>query len=343
LFYLAPVYILLPTMKKSYVALAYYHFVPIVDPQLEVEKHKDFFESRDCAGRIYLSHEGINGQMSASLEEAENYIRWLRQDSRFEVIHFKFHSASEHIFPRMTVKYRRQLVALDLPADAAECGEHVSPKRWREMLEQGGHLILDVRNQYEWRIGHFEGAILPPLDSFREFPEYAEKFAKEMDPKNTKVMMYCTGGIRCELYSSFLKKKGFEKVYQLQGGVINYGLTEGSVHWRGKLFVFDDRLAVSIDGKPAQPIAHCFHCYLNEDTYYNCANMDCNELFICCDSCLEVYKGCCSFTCQNGSRVRPIDIRSGNKPFRRKHEILNSSQDARCEIEFQESSQLVQA
>ena len=110
-------------------------------------------------------------------------------------------------------------------------------------------LILDVRNDYEWKIGRFEGSELPPLETFREFPAYAKKLKEERDPKTTSVMMYCTGGIRCEFFSALMKKEGFEKVVQLDGGVIHYGLKEGSDHWEGKLFVFDDRLAVPMGEK----------------------------------------------------------------------------------------------
>lgn len=312
-------------MDKQYVALAYYQFVTIKDPEAEVEKHKLFFINKECAGRIYISEEGINGQMSGALSDAESYMRWLKEDSRFSKISFKIHPVSEQIFPRMTVKYRAQLVALDQKITVQNGGTHVSPKEWKEMLESGEYLVLDVRNQYEWQIGHFEGAVLPPLETFREFPQFAEKFKESLDPSQTKVMMYCTGGIRCELYSVLLKEKGFKEVYQLEGGVINYGLQEGSKHWKGKLFVFDDRLAVSIDGEKSHPIATCMHCQLACDTYYNCANMDCNALFICCTLCLDVYKGCCSYSCKEAPRVRSIDTKTGNKPFKRKHLISNFS------------------
>ncbi len=325
-------------IEKHYVALAYYFFTSLKEPHDEVEKHKTFFEGRDCAGRIYISEEGINGQMSGALADAEAYMAWLKSDSRFAAIRFKVHPTQEQVFPRVTVKYRKQLVALGEKVDPQEGGEHVSPARWKEMLESGDYLLLDVRNQYEWEIGHFEGALLPPLESFREFPHYADQLSQEVDPQTTKVMMYCTGGIRCELYSVLLKKRGFNEVYQLDGGVIEYGLQEGSAHWKGKLFVFDDRLAVSIDGKEASPIAHCRHCRLACDTYYNCANMDCNELFICCPSCLEAYKGSCCHDCLSQPRLRPIDARAGNKPFRRKHEIACSLQGRGASPESLESS-----
>jgi UPF0176 protein len=313
-------------MDKHYVALAYYLFVTLDDPHLEVERHKIFFKGRDYAGRIYLSEEGINGQMSAEIKEAEAYMAWMKADPRFSKIQFKLHPAKQHIFPRMTVKYRPQLVALDQKIDTKEGGELVAPTQWKKMLESGEYLVLDVRNQYEWEIGHFEGATLPPLNTFREFPAYAEALKNQVDPEKTKVMMYCTGGIRCELYSVLLKQKGFKEVYQLEGGVINYGLTEGKAHWKGKLFVFDDRLAVSIDGEECEAIAHCVHCQLACDTYHNCANMDCNALFISCSSCLSMYLGCCSYACKGAPRVRPLNLNDGNRPFRRKH-LLYASKD----------------
>lgn len=303
-------------MMKNYLALAYYLFASIEDPHSEIKRHKKYFENQDVTGRIYFSEEGVNAQLSGELSQIEAYMAWLREDPRFAGVRFNVHPASENIFPRMTIKYRKQLVALDQRVEIGEGGEHVSPEKWKEMLESGEYLILDVRNQYEWEIGHFEGAELPSLQTFREFPTYAQELSEKVDPKKTKVMMYCTGGIRCELYSALMKKKGFENVYQLEGGVINYGLKVGRSHWKGKLFVFDDRLAVSIDGEEVEPIAKCIHCTLPCDTYYNCANMDCNELFICCPSCVEVYHGCCSHRCKEGSRVRLLE---GNKPFRRKH------------------------
>jgi UPF0176 protein len=126
--------------------------------------------------------------------------------------------------------------------------------------------------------------------------------------------MYCTGGIRCEYYSAVMKKEGFEQVYQLSGGVIQYGLEEGQSHWRGKLFVFDDRLVIPISEEDAPSIAVCKHCQKTIDIYYNCANMDCNDLFISCQDCLKQKKGCCSEKCLEG-RVR--SMREDAKPFRK--------------------------
>jgi UPF0176 protein len=314
--------------EKKYFVLAYYHFTTIENPKEEVKKHQKFFENRDVTCRIYLSKEGINGQMSAFFEDANDYMNWLQSDQRFADVVFKIHFYHEQVFPRISVKVREQLVALDAEVDMAYTGEHVSPQRWKEMLEERDQntLLLDVRNDYEWEVGHFEGSTLPELNTFREFPSYAKNLKNTHDPKKTKVMMCCTGGIRCELYSALLKKEGFENVFQLDGGIINYGLQEGTKHWKGKLFVFDDRLTVPISEKePAELISHCIHCEVETDLYYNCANMDCNELFLSCPSCAREKQGCCSADCMEAPRVRKFQEATRPKPFRRLSECKENS------------------
>lgn len=304
----------------KYIALAFYKFFTIEKPHDFIHAHKKFFEEFDLKGRIYISEEGINAQMSGEMTETEAYRNWLKKDQRFENQYFNIQSCSEHAFPRMIVKYRRQLVALDRKIDVQNnTGIHLKPSDWSKMLEEEKNkIVLDVRNDYEWEIGHFEGASLPALSQFRDFPSYAETLKKEINPEETKVMMYCTGGIRCELYSALLKEKGFKHVYQLQGGVIRYGNEEGKKHWKGKLFVFDDRMAVPISDEESEILTHCHFCHKLSDTYYNCANMDCNHLFRSCKKCLAETKGCCSDTCQRAPRLRSYE-REGNKPFRRKH------------------------
>lgn len=305
--------------NASYHILAYYYFTAIEDPHAEVAKHWAFLQDKDICCRIYISEEGINGQMSASSGDSLLYQEWLKNDPRFKDVTFKIHHFYEHVFPRATVKYRKQIVALDEKVDPALGGTRLAPDEWDTMLEtrDDNTLLLDVRNDYEWKIGHFEGAELPHLEQFREFPEYVQQLKKERDPKQTKVMMYCTGGIRCELYSALLKKEGFENVYQLDGGIINYGLQSGQGKWRGKLFVFDDRLAVPIDEKTEEVISTCHHCPEDSDVYYNCANMDCNELFLCCSECADNYQGCCSKACMGAERLRVYEKNVRPKPFRR--------------------------
>ena len=306
-------------MKHTHYALAYYCIAKVEDPKKEVIDHKKYFKDRDIKGRIYISKEGINGQVSATIEEAKEYETWMREHPVFHDVKIKLHELEEHIFDRLTVKEKKQLVAVDIPIDFSSVAEHITPERWREMLENKDEntLVIDVRNDYEGVIGHFEGAVIPPCKTFREFPDYIKELKKSYDPTKTKVMMYCTGGIRCEFFSPFMKQNGFENLYQLDGGVIGYGLKEGQKHWKGKLFVFDDRLAIPISNEEAAPISKCMLCDTDNDRYINCANMDCNKLFICCDSCIDTHNGCCSKECLEQGRVRDYNHEEYPKPFRR--------------------------
>ncbi len=304
--------------SKPYLILAFYHIVPLQDPREEVKTHKEFFANRDVTSRIYISEEGINGQMCASQEDAKAYMEWMHARPEFAQVHFKCDEYHEHVFPRLTVKYRPMLVAYDKPVNFTLRGEHVSPQTWKKMLEEEkDHVLIDVRNDYEWQLGHFENADLPACETFRDFEAYADQLKEKKDPNNTPVMMYCTGGIRCELYSAILKEKGFDKVYQLQGGVINYGKEVGRSHWLGKLFVFDDRLSVPISEEEAPIIGKCHHCGKGTEAYYNCANMDCNHLFLCCPECLHEHAGCCKAECKTSSRLRPYHHQNAHKPFRK--------------------------
>lgn len=312
------------TQQSPYFVLAFYHFLSLPDPHAEVAAHKQFFEGRDVTSRIYISENGINGQMSASRADAQAYMDWMHSRTEFKDVHFKIHEYHEQAFPRCTVKYRKQLVAVDEVVDLEKRGEHVSPEKWQQMLEEETeYVLIDVRNDYEWKVGHFEGAELPPCETFRDFKQYAHDLKEKVDPQKTPIMMYCTGGIRCELYSSILLEQGFDKVYQLQGGVINYGLKQGSKHWLGKLFVFDDRLTVPISQEETKVIGICHYCQKPNDTYVNCANMDCNALFLCCPDCLKQHSGCCKDECKEAPRLRPYHEATTHKPFRKKYNYPN--------------------
>lgn len=308
-------------MDKKYFVLAFYCFTDLKEPHQEIAEQLAFLEERDAKARIYISEEGINGQMSAAEEDARAYMAWMHSRPPFENLHFKIHEWHENVFPRLIIRYRRQLVAIDDPWDIEETGIHVEPEDWAQMIDQEKPpLLIDVRNDYEWKIGHFEGAETPACKTFREFRSYAQELRDKI-PTDEPIMMCCTGGIRCEVYSAYLKRMGFEKVYQLKGGIINYGQKMGSKHWKGKLFVFDDRMSVPISNETPEIIAECFHCKTATDDYYNCANMDCNFLFLCCQACLEKLHGCCCQECTEGARVRPLEQQNPHKPFRRKAQL----------------------
>lgn len=319
----------MPEERTPYFVLAYYIFTEIADPHQLVLAHKKFFKDRNISSRIYISEQGINGQMSGIQHDAEAYMGWMHENPLFKDLPFKIHLHHENAFPRQTVKYRKQLVGIDEVVDTSQQGEHVSPSEWKTMLEnRRNDVLIDVRNEYEWKLGRFDGAECPPCETFREFKGYATELKDRVDPKTTPVMMYCTGGIRCEVYSALLKKQGFEKVYQLNGGVIGYGLHQGSDHWLGKLFVFDDRLAVPISEETTPVIGTCHCCETPSEKYYNCANMDCNNLFLCCSECFAKYAGCCSAECQAAPRVRPHQPQDEHKPFRKSHHYFNNQKNA---------------
>lgn len=302
--------------RLPYLILAYYHLTPLDNPAAEVQLHKKFFKERDIKGRIYLAEQGINGTLSGPKDAIFEYMQWLWSKSGFETAEFKIQEYETHAFGKLCVKTRQELVALGFEVPLENCGQHVSPHKWSQMLEEEqDKVVLDIRNKYEWELGHFEGAEAPPCETFRDFKEYADGLKERINPEKTKVMMYCTGGIRCEFFSSLLKQNGFDQVYQLQGGVIKYGAEEKSKHWLGKLFVFDDRLAVPLSEEATEVIANCHHCGVPGDRYYNCANMDCNELFICCEECLKKFYGCCKQACCQSNRVRPFKL--ANTPFRK--------------------------
>lgn len=299
----------------NYLAISFYEFSPLKDLEKKRKELEKILRSFSVKGRIYLSEEGINAQLTIEESFFKEFLSW-KESSDYKNAELKVQKTFEHAFARLSVKIREQLCAFDEKVDFNSSGPKLSPKEWKKLLEKKEKNIhvIDVRNQYESKVGHFEGAILPDLETFREFPDYTKSLEKTIDKENDVVMMYCTGGIRCEYYSSHLRKKGFKKVYQLKGGVIAYANEVGVDHWKGKLFVFDDRLTVSLGED--KTISFCSYCNEKSDTYYNCANMDCNKLFICCPDCAKTHQGLCSKECECG-RVRAFDSSDHPKPFRR--------------------------
>lgn len=303
----------------NYIVLSYYSFFNVENPALQVQQHKLYCLDLDILGRIYIADDGVNGQVSIHKSDITKYLNWLSTHWNIQKYNYKIQEYKEHAFAKMQIKQRTELVAIGEKINLEERGTYLSPVQWMHALEKRDRdtILIDVRNNYESKVGHFEGAILPPLDTFREFPQYAEELRQKYDPAETKVLMYCTGGIRCELFSSLLQAKGFESIFQLQGGVIQYGNEVGNKYWKGNLFVFDDRLVVPISNAPNEPISQCSFCSVFSDIYYNCANSECNELFLACISCAAKHLGCCSNPCKNSGKNRVFKITDKPKPFRK--------------------------
>jgi UPF0176 protein len=302
-----------------YAVIALYKIVSIENTTEEIKRWRSFLEEVGAMARIYLSEDGVNCQMSLPKELLPSFLDWLGEDERFADADVKVQWHHEHVFPRLTVKYREQLCALDCPVPFEKQAAHISPEEWDAMLAEGDEetVVLDVRNEYEWEVGHFEGALRPPVDSFRDFPTYLEELKERLNPETSRILMYCTGGIRCEFFSPLMKEAGFTNLYQLKGGVIRYGLERGQGKWRGNLFVFDDRLVIPVGEERGEAISHCQFCLKPSDQFYNCANMECNELFLSCPACAAERKGCCSEVCLETGKCRPFAPNADPKPFRR--------------------------
>ncbi|MDZ7772540.1 MAG: rhodanese-related sulfurtransferase [Balneolaceae bacterium] len=249
----------------SYDVILYYRFREIEDPEAFCAEHHAFCEELGVKGRIYIGREGINGTLAGTPEQVRRYREHLESIEGFDDMDWKTDEADFIPFPRLTVKTRDEIVSLHEEADPAAGGAYLEPAEWREVLEsEEDYLLIDVRNDYESRIGHFEGALTPQVENFYDFPEWLEGLEANRD---RKVLMYCTGGIRCEKFSVLMRKKGFRDVNQLHGGILRYGEQEGGAHFKGKCFVFDDRLVVPVGKEEGEPIARCEITGKPADTY----------------------------------------------------------------------------
>ena len=276
--------------------LLFYKFVKIKNPKEFAEKHLEFCQNIGIRGRILVATEGINGSISGSKEQIKSYKNNLERNNLFKDIVFKENIGKEHPFRRMRVIVRDEIVSIKSDVDLNNKGKYLNQKEFLEIYEKDNEdvVILDTRNYYEYKVGHFKNAIHLDIKTFREFPEAIEKIK---DKKDKKIVMYCTGGIRCEKASALMKSRGFKDVYQLKDGIINFCKEYPDTVWEGKCFVFDKRLVISTNKKDQNPISNCFVCGNSSDLYRNCRNLKCDKLFIECIGCQEKMSGCCSKQC----------------------------------------------
>ena len=308
----------------KYEVILYYYFHPIEVPDQFCRDHKEFMKELGLKGRVYVSSEGINGTLAGTVDQISEYKRFLTGIDGFEKTEFKSDLEEEIPFARLTCKVREEIVAIHHAGlDPSEGGNYLAPNEWRQVLEnRDDFVMIDVRNNYESRIGHFKGAIKPDVENFYDFPKWLDEVENEI-PKEKKVLMYCTGGIRCEKFSVLMKKKGWEDVNQLHGGILKYAKEEGGEHFEGKCFVFDDRLVVPVNKDNLSPVARCEITGKPADSYINCANMECNKLFICSEEGAELMEGCCSEECKSNEFRRPFDPDNAFKPFRKWYNYFN--------------------
>ena len=326
--------IMIDDAGKQRLTLSFYAYAQISNP---TQFRNDLFLAWNplgVLGRIYVAHEGINAQLSLPADnfyafkdtiEAYDFMKGIRLNIAVE--------HDDHSFLKLTVKVRDKIVAdglVDETFDVTNIGIHLKAKEFNELLEDPNTIVVDMRNHYESEIGHFTKAIKPDVDTFREsLPIIEEQLAAHKQDK--KLLMYCTGGIRCEKASAYFKHKGFENVYQLEGGIIEYtrqvkeqGLESKFI---GKNFVFDHRLGERITD---DIVSQCHQCGKPCDVHTNCANEGCHLLFIQCEECASAMEGCCSATCvdvihlpEEEQKAVRRGIKNGNMIFKKgKSDVL---------------------
>jgi UPF0176 protein len=284
------------------VTLSFYRYIAIRDViSFRNELYSKLDELR-CLGRIYIASEGINAQMSIPKQFLNQFLQFLNSIPELAQMPIKYAIEDDgKSFFKLIVRVRNKIVADGLPDnafDTANVGNHLSALEFHELLDHPDSVVVDMRNNYESEVGRFKAAICPDAVIFREELELVTK--KLEDQKDKKILLYCTGGIRCEKASAYLKHQGFEDVNQLYGGIIEYAQQIKHLNlpskFIGKNFVFDNRMGERITD---DIIAHCHQCGNTCDIHRNCANDQCHMLFIQCAPCQNEYNGCCCEECKN--------------------------------------------
>lgn len=284
-------------MEQAYTILLYYHYTPIQNTTAFSKQHHAFCIKHQLLGRIIIAQEGINGTLSGLKENCEKYIQFLKKDKRFAPIDLKKTPSNKHVFRKLNIRIKPEIVHAGLPSidPRRKTGKHISAALFEKMRKQDNVILLDARSNYEHRLGKFKNAVTLNINHFREFPQ---KIKNLHHLKNKKIITYCTGGVKCEKASAYLLQQGFENVYQLQGGIIQYGQKSNGNAFEGSCYVFDNRLTVPINKTNPTIISTCYLCKKPCDRMVNCANPRCNKHIPTCHTCSITYKGACSTTCQ---------------------------------------------
>ena len=296
----------MPFVVKNFRTLLFYKYVRIENGEQFTAQHLKFCTSLGLNGRILIAEEGLNGSVSGTMEQTTHYINHLHSDPRFADLEFKIDESNDHSFTKMHVRYKKEIVrfGIDHVDVWKHSGEYLEPEDWLIVKDKNDVVLLDVRNQVEWEVGKFKNAVVLPIKHFRELPEHLPELEKYRDKK---ILAYCTGGIRCEKATAFLRENGFNQVYHLHGGIIEYGKKAGGKDFDGKCYVFDNRITVDVNDVNPKVISVCHHCGKPSSRYINCANDECNNHFILCEECGWEMEGCCSRECKQHPDRRKYD------------------------------------
>lgn len=317
----------------SRVTLSFYRYVRIENPKLFRDELCARLSSLCCLGRIYVASEGINAQMNVPKQNWDQFDAYIKSRPELSGIPYKIAVEESTIpsFYKLIVKVKDKIVAdglTDDSFDVTNTGAYLSAREFNEYIDDPDAVVVDMRNAYESEIGHFRGAVTPDVDTFREELKVVPELLKVH--KNKKIALYCTGGIRCEKASAWLKHNGFENVHHLKGGIIDYRHQVERERlenaFLGKNFVFDERMGERIG---EEIISFCHLCSTEKsDAHYHCQNKSCHVLFLGCATCIQKKKGYCSYKCMTfnklPARVKKFLTRNAhiNKPEQfKKHRL----------------------
>ena len=306
----------------NYLTIAFYQYTPIEQAEQFTQEHLAFCLELGITGRIIIAPEGINGTISATPQQFQTYQETLAQyNPAFQNIHWKIDQVSQPSFVKIHVRFKPEIVHSGLlhlnPAE--KTGQHLQPADFLAMKDREDVLILDVRSKYEHELGHFKNALRLDIDNFREFPQQIHQLQAH---KNKKILTYCTGGIKCEKASAFLLENGFEEVYQLHGGIINYGKEVGGQDFLGNCYVFDGRVQIPVNTVNPQVITRCRNCGTTTSRMVNCANPHCNDHFVQCENCGHKQQGTCSTACLLAPQRRLYDPKGYYQKTNPRHESI---------------------
>lgn len=287
----------------NYQVLLYYKYVHIDDPVKLMQEQRLLCQKLGLKGRILIAKEGLNGTVEGLQEKTEEYCKKLLENPQFSDIHFKKSIGDGNAFPKLKVKVRSEIVATHLGKDDLDptqiTGKYLQAEELHEWIKsQKEFYIVDMRNDFEQKSGYFEGSLLSEFNEFRDLPQILPKL-KHL--KGKTIVTVCTGGVRCEKASGFLIKNGFLDIYQLYGGIVTYMEKYPNEDFKGKLYVFDNRLVMGFntDTPEHEIIGRCMQCNAPSDNYVNCANNLCHLHYICCKDCLdEKGNAYCKRTCK---------------------------------------------
>ena len=268
-------------MSDRLTVLLYYKYVRIEDPVAFMHEQRALCTRLGLRGRILLGTEGINGTVAGTTAATDAYQAALHALPDFADVVFKISHADAPPFRRLEIKVRSEIVTLGAsePLDPTQdTAPHLPPAEWKRMIEQEDVVLFDARNRYESDVGRFKGAITPQIENFRELPALLPQYE---ELKDKTVLMYCTGGIRCEKATALFRKAGFKKVFQLEGGIVSYGEQVGDAHWEGDCFVFDERMMIPVGpaaDKP--PLGRCEHTGAPTRNVVNCLHDPCHKIIL---------------------------------------------------------------